>query len=247
MKKEFKSFNFLINETKEIERDGKKYGIVKGYASTYGNIDRGKERVIKGAFSKTINDYKSRKRMVKVCYQHNTYDGIIGGIPFDKIIDDDSGLYVEAELNLEVQKGYECYALAKQGVISDFSIGYSVNDSEMADGIRDLKDLTLWEISLVGEPMNQLATITAVKALESLTSLKEVEDFLKKPIPLKKKERKLFISKVKDICGLREVVSEKKENEGLRDVASEISEKLDQVNFGILSKKIDLIIKNMKF
>lgn len=177
--KEFKSFSFQITETKEEDRDGKRYGIVKGYASTYGNVDRGGDRVMKGAFTKSLGDYQARNRPVKMYFQHNSYD-IIGGFPVDKIKEDETGLYVEGEINLKVQRGKEAYALAKQGVLSDFSIGYSVDDYELSDGVRDLKTLKLWEVSLVGEPMNQQAIVTDVKSEKYVKTIDDVENITKK-------------------------------------------------------------------
>lgn len=172
--KEFKVFSFDVKETKEEERDGKLYGIVKGYASTYGNVDRGGDRVIKGAFSKSLSEYRSRNRPVKMYFQHNSYD-IIGGFPIDRIQEDENGLYVEGEINLEVQKGKEAYALAKQGVLSDFSIGYSIKEYDWKDGVRELIELALWEVSMVGEPMNEKANVTSVKN-NSAISLLELAD-----------------------------------------------------------------------
>ena len=100
---------------------------------------------------------------------------IIGGFPADKMMDDEKGLYCQGQINLEVQRGREAYALAKQGVLTDMSIGYSVDDGELLQDpktggiVRQLKELTLWEVSMVGEPMNPDAKITEVK-----TSIKDL-------------------------------------------------------------------------
>lgn len=160
--KESKTFAFNITETKEVEIDGLKYGIVRGYASTYGNVDRGNDRVITGAFNKSLKRYQETRRPIKMYFNHDSNE-IIGGFPVDKIRDDANGLYVEGQINLEVQKGREAYALAKQGVMQDFSIGYTVEDYDLKAGVRELKELELWEISMVGEPMNPEARILSVK------------------------------------------------------------------------------------
>jgi HK97 family phage prohead protease len=164
-KRETKTFSFDITETKEVQIDGQNYGVVRGYASTYGNVDRGSDRVIRGAFKKSLERYRKTNRPIKMYYQHDNKE-IIGGFPVDKIMDDESGLYVEGQINLDVQRGREAYALAKQGVIQDFSIGYSVSDYDIKSGVRQLKELELWEISMVGEPMNPEARILAVKSDE---------------------------------------------------------------------------------
>lgn len=161
--KENKTFVFNIQETKEIEIEGERYGVVRGYASTYGNVDRGNDRVMPGAFGKSLRRYIENRRPIKMYFNHNSSE-IIGGFPVEKIKDDLNGLYVEGQINLGVQKGREAYALAKQGVMQDFSIGYTVDDYEIKSGVRELKQLELWEISMVGEPMNPEARIMTVKS-----------------------------------------------------------------------------------
>jgi HK97 family phage prohead protease len=173
--KETKVFAFQISETKEIDIDGQRYGLVRGYASTYGNVDRGNDKVLAGAFTKSLNKYKGSGRPIKMYYQHDNKE-IIGGFPIDKIRDDGNGLYVEGQINLDVQKGREAYALAKQGVMTDFSIGYTVNDYDLKAGVRELKDLDLWEISMVGEPMNEKANILSVKAVAPFQDLPLVDE-----------------------------------------------------------------------
>lgn len=160
---EFKVVPFNITETKEIDRNGTKYGIVEGYASTYGNVDRVGDVVDKGAFTNTIIEHRKNSRPIRMYYQHDS-KAIIGGFSPFTITDDQNGLKVVGEINLEVQQGREAYALAKQGVLTDFSIGYNVVDSEMVNGVRHLKEVVLWEISLVSEPANPKATVTQVKA-----------------------------------------------------------------------------------
>lgn len=163
MKHEIKSFGFSISETKEITRDGQKYGYVKGFASTYGNIDRGGDRVMAGAFNECLKEYKASGRPIHFLYQHNP-DDIIGKISINDVEDSQKGLMIEAEICLAVQKGAEAYALLKQGAISDFSIGYSIDEYEYEDGVKNLIKLYLWEISVVGEPMNDKANVTDVKS-----------------------------------------------------------------------------------
>lgn len=184
-KRETKVFAFNVEETKEIEIDGEKYGIVRGYASTYGNVDRGNDRVMPGAFAKSLDRYMESKRPIKMYFNHNSNE-IIGGFPVEKIRDDANGLYVEGQINLGVQKGREAYALAKQGVMQDFSIGYTVDDYDLKGGVRQLKQLELWEISMVGEPMNPEARILTVKNNENnkktyqyddVANLKDKRDF----------------------------------------------------------------------
>lgn len=169
--RQYKTFPFTVTETKELQTDKGHFGIIKGYASTYGNLDRGGDIVLAGAFTKSLQRYRDSDRQIKMHFQHSRMD-IIGGFPVVKIYEDDKGLFVEGEINLDVQRGREAYALAKQGVLSDMSIGYETIESEYnSHGEKLLKELELWEISIVGEPMNTEAVITSVKSAAQFKDL----------------------------------------------------------------------------
>jgi HK97 family phage prohead protease len=190
--KEVKHFKFEVTETK-AERD---IGIVKGYASTFGNIDRGGDLISQGAFSKSLARYKKQGRPIKMFYQHDNME-IIGGFPIDKVEETEFGLKVEGQINLNVQRGKEAYHLARQGVLTDFSIGYTVEDFEMRENYRELKELELWEVSLVGEPMNEMAVVTSVKSVPSVTDMKMAS----KEVPFREGEA---LARVKEFCGVKE-------------------------------------------
>jgi len=171
IKIEHKNIGFRVLETKEATVNGIKTGIIRGYAATYGDIDRGGDVILKGAFTESLKKYKASKRPIKMQYQHSMMD-IIGGFDPSKMVDDEKGLFCEGSINLEVQRGREAYALAKQGMLTDFSIGYSVDEEDYirpatasTPPIRQLKKITLWEISMVGEPMNPNAKVTEVKKM----------------------------------------------------------------------------------
>lgn len=163
----FISLGFEIKDISERKESGIPVGIVTGYLATW-DIDRGKDRFEKGAFQESLAEHKQKRRMIRMKAYH---DVIIGGFPIDPVCEDEKGLYVEGHINLETTVGREAYALAKQGVLTDFSIGYSVKESEFESGVRVIKRATIWEGSIVDEPMNEHAIINEVKAINSRASL----------------------------------------------------------------------------
>lgn len=159
----YKTFNFKTSETKETDVNGVKVGVVKGYASTFNNVDRDGDIIMPGAFSKTISELASNDRPIRMLYQHSTQE-LIGGFPIDRVSVDQKGLFVEGHINLDVQRGREAFSLAKQNVLTDFSIGFSIVEADFAsNGVRQIKELRLWEVSMVGEPANPQAQILDVK------------------------------------------------------------------------------------
>lgn len=169
----YKTVRFSVSESNQIKshEDGN-FGIFKGYASTYGNIDRGGDIIRKGAFVKSLHRHcEDNDRPIRMYFQHDSMFPI-GGFPIDKIVDDDKGLFVEGHINLDTDKGPSVFSLMKQGVISDLSIGYSINDAIVdEDGNLNLIDVELWEISTVTEPMNTQATITDIKGATTFKDL----------------------------------------------------------------------------
>jgi HK97 family phage prohead protease len=173
---EYKSFSFKSDSFEESKGNDGNFGIIKGYASTFGNIDLGGDIVERGAFVKCLEKYAREGKNIPMYFQHSHMD-IIGGFDPRKTYEDEKGLYFgEGKINLDVTRGRDVYALAKQKVLCEMSIGYMVNDAEFEpseDGYinRRLKEVDVKEISVVANPMNPLARMTDVK-----NKLKNIEN-----------------------------------------------------------------------
>ncbi len=166
MKIEHKLIGGHITSVKQEDRNGVQIGVVQGLLAAW-TLDRGdffgtKDRFVRGAFVSSILEHIQRRRQVRMLYQHGT---LIGGFPMEFLKETDEGLFAVGEINLNVQEGAEAYALAKQGVLSDFSVGFSVDEFTMDGDIRTITKATLWEASLVQEPMNPDAVVQQVKSV----------------------------------------------------------------------------------
>ena len=181
---ETKQLGGTITETKQEDRNGVPVGLISGYIATW-DKDRGDDKFEKGAFTESIQDHMKRNnRPIRFKDNHNR---TVGGFPISGVFEDDRGLFGTAEVNLDVQQGKELFALVKQGVISDFSIGFSAIDWEIKDGTRIIGKAIVWEGSAVDEPMNMAANIVDVKndnlgiSIDDLEKMevKEVETYLR--------------------------------------------------------------------
>ncbi len=70
----------------------------------------------------------------------------------------------------------------KMGAIEGLSIGYRTKDADVIDGIRHLKEIDLWEISVVTFPMEDGSGVDAVKSSVQIMRAAKDGDFA----PLKK-------------------------------------------------------------
>lgn len=157
---EVKQIGGFVTETKQEDRNGVPVGLISGYIATW-DVDRGDDRFVRGAFAKSIQDHIKRgNRQVRF---KNNHGKTVGGFPINGVFEDDKGLFGTAEVNLDVQQGKEVFSLAKQKVLTDFSLGFSTTEFEIKDGIRIIEEAILWEGSAVDEPMNIAANIIDVK------------------------------------------------------------------------------------
>jgi HK97 family phage prohead protease len=138
-------------QVKSLDEQGRFIGL----ASVYGNVDLGGDVVEPGAFAKTIQDRGGEEPLL---FAHDTRQPI--GLA--KLRDTNLGLLIEGELVLDVPKARETYSLLKHKVLRGLSIGYDLIKSDIVNGVR--RELKLFEVSVVVVPMNELATVTAVKA-----------------------------------------------------------------------------------
>ena len=153
-------------EIKEINEEG----YFSGYGSVFDVIDDWDDVIIKGAFEKSI----STKKPVML-WQHDSAEPI--GV-YERVSEDDIGLWLEGRLLLDVEKGHEAYVLLKNRAISGLSIGFVplAWEWETRDNkrVRVLKDVDLWEVSLVTFPANPKASVDNVKSIQTVRDAEAV-------------------------------------------------------------------------
>jgi len=155
----YKSFEFKMDGIDEK-------GVIRGYASTFGNIDLGNDVVDKGAFKKSLKESAGKYPILK---DHDPRKLIGFNIRAEE---DEKGLWVEGKLNLDVQDAREQYSLAKQAMDLDMAFGLSIGyitikaePDRKQPMVRRLKELKLLEYSMVTFPMNTEASIENAKSL----------------------------------------------------------------------------------
>lgn len=146
-----------ITEVKVVDEEA---GIIEAYVSIFGNVDSYGDIVVQGAFRDSLAKYFPR--YPKGVWSHDWAQPIAKTL---EAREDERGLYIKAQLLLDIQKAKEAYVLIKEGVMTDFSFGYEVDDYEMDfdKGVRYLKRLTIYEWSPVLVGANRSATLIGVK------------------------------------------------------------------------------------
>lgn len=146
-------------------------GVISGYASVFGNVDSYGDIVVKGAFSGFLKRAAESGKVVPIFYGHNMEDpkANIGGTI--ELREDGRGLFFKAQLDLSGNTyGRVVYEQLKDGRLDSLSFGYSVLDAKMTDTGYELRELELYEISVVPVPANREALITEVKAGRAISA-----------------------------------------------------------------------------
>jgi len=152
-----------------------------GHGSMFGNIDLGGDVVLPGAFKRSLAKHRKAKSLPQMFWMHDP-----SRVPgkWTSMGEDEDGLIVKGVL-ADTPLGNEIHTLLKMDAVRGLSIGYSTVDQDFdADGNRLLKELELWEVSVVSLPMNPLAQVTHAKsqlsaAGEYVPTVKEFERILR--------------------------------------------------------------------
>ncbi len=165
-------------ELKFVAQDG----VFEGYASVFGNIDSTGDRIVPGAFAKSLAACRAHGRWPPMLWQHEPKQPV--GI-WEEMYEDSHGLFVRGRLFVgDIALAREAYTLLREKVVSGLSIGYRTKESQRdgQSGARVLREVDLLEVSLVTFPANDMARVRAVKTLfadGTLPSERDVEAFLR--------------------------------------------------------------------
>jgi uncharacterized protein len=159
-----RDFGSLVDLEEKAVSDTGDVWTITGYGSIFNNVDQGNDVVVPGAFAKSLRTHG----MPLLLFNHKMEDAPIGTIVDAK--EDKRGLWFKAELPKDDSfvSGRIVPQLKRRG-LKGTSIGYRVapggKEVRKADGARLLKELRLFEISVVNMPMNTEAGVETVKGL----------------------------------------------------------------------------------
>jgi len=140
-------------------------GTLEGYLAVFGNIDLGGDVIEKGAFKKTIANIKANG--IPLLADHVASVSSVLGTIFDAR-EDDHGLYVKARFSA-APSAQDVRIKLVEGHLGRMSIGYAPEKFSYGEkdgkSVRFLKEIKLWEGSVVVFPMNPEAVVSRVKSL----------------------------------------------------------------------------------
>lgn len=159
-------------EVKAGPDDGLKEGQFTAYASVFGNKDSYGDVVMPGAFTKTLAEWQKSGDSIPILFGHNMSDPDfnIGGVV--SATEDNVGLKITGQLDLENPKAVQTYRMLKGRRIRQMSFAYDEIDSGPAvhdgDQVWELREVKVYEVSIVTVGANQETEILAVKQMPTV-------------------------------------------------------------------------------
>lgn len=199
---------FEINSLFDVvEKDAKAEVLtIKGYANTVSK-DRSGDVIVAEAWTKGgMDDYLKNP----IILAFHDYSRPVGTAVDYNVTD--KGLEIVAEIS---KAAGEVYNLIKDGVLKTFSVGFSIKDAdyEKEDDTFYIKDLSLYEISVVSVPANQDSTFSLAKSFDNVDEYKSFKDSFGKveeKAELQKEEKEPSQDNI-----LKEINMDKKELEAM--------------------------------
>ena len=207
-----------------------------GYGAVFGNVDSYGDVIAPGAFAQFLSDAQSGKQpWPAMLAQHGGWgmgaDDMTPVGVWTSLAEDGHGLKVEGKF-ADIPRGRDLYTLMKmepRPAIDGLSIGYIAKKfeprSKPEDPRRKLTQIDLMEISPVTFPANRLAKVGSVKSLEDLSTLSDIEDYLREAGGFSRNEAKGLIARIKS-------ANPREAGNGLDQLAAAIHRNIQSVSKG---------------
>jgi HK97 family phage prohead protease len=165
MKKIISYLDFAGTKSLQAVKDiDEKRMIVTGYFGAFNNVDLGKDVLSPSSATRTINARGPQgSNDIFFLRQHDT--GALLGKP-NVLKADDYGIYHESPIS-NTTLGKDTAILIRDKVLNKFSIGYRTVKEEQVGDVNYLKEIFLYEGSVVTFPMNEGAILTGFKSIDA--------------------------------------------------------------------------------
>ncbi len=140
-------------------------------------IDREGDQIVRGAFAGTIGKWQASDKRLPLHWNHGgSASDVIGWVDPASLREADEGLLVKGQLDIEDSEvAREAWRSMRNNAVS-LSFGYLVTKSrDRKDGIRELLEVDLFEISIVPHPANEDTRILSMKGARETTGVPDLD------------------------------------------------------------------------
>lgn len=193
-----KSFNV------EIKAANDDRGTFEATVAVFGNVDKGGDRIVPGAFTKSLAQWQQSGDPIPVILSHSWDNPFhhIGVVEEAK--ETDGGLWVKGRLDVadnDVAK--QVHRLMSRRSLKEFSFGYSVpkgGERRAKDGANELLEIDLSEVGPTLKGMNPATELHAVKSALGVEDAPDPDELRKESERL---EREVAEAKLPDVSQVK--------------------------------------------
>lgn len=152
----------------------------EGYAVVWGVQNSHREIFERGAFQRTLGEWKAAGDLPSFYLSHD-WDLLIG--EWTEMYEDAKGLFVRGRF-IASPWGDHGLALVREKIATALSVGFIHNDYEVenaedwANRIIRVKEVTLFEVSLVERGSDPEAGVTAIRSIRPDMTVRDIEQIL---------------------------------------------------------------------
>lgn len=148
------------------DKDGET-GRFTALVSVFGNVDYQQDKVMPGAFSKSLEKWRDRGKPIPIIWSHDWGDPFahIGKADPNRAQETSKGLVLEGRLDVEKPFAAQVYDLLKEDRVVEWSFSYDVIDEKMTgDRVNELREVDLIEAGPTLKGANDQTETIGVKA-----------------------------------------------------------------------------------
>lgn len=162
-------------ELVEAKAENDELGTFTALASVFRNVDLAGDRILPGAFTNTLKQWREKGHPIPVILSHSWDDPFasIGYADPNDVTETSKGLVVKGTLDVtDNDVARQVYKLMKRGTLRGWSFGYTVPEGGEkfdAKGVNNVKEVDLIEVGPTLKGANPEAQLQSVKsALEQM-------------------------------------------------------------------------------
>lgn len=151
-------------------------GTFTGYASVFNNIDSVGDKVLPGAFTESLATFGEGGANIPCYWSHQVDNPMMCIGKTLSAVEDEHGLKVEVQLDLDNEYGAQVYKMMKNGVVNQMSFAYGIDSEAFVEATEneaahfELRKLTIFEVSVVQVGANQATELLDVKSRIDMAS-----------------------------------------------------------------------------
>lgn len=158
---------FDIADFKALSDDNGHAGEFEALVSVFGNVDKMGDRVVPGAFQKSLGRWREKGDPIPIIWSHDWGNphAHIGAADPNDVEETKEGLKVKGTIDLDNPFAAQVYRLLKNRRVREFSFGYSIQREKPGkDQANDLLELDLIEAGPTLKGANEATELLSVKA-----------------------------------------------------------------------------------